>query len=298
MEQETFFKQFLKQYDLPVTYEHAAKKHFVALAERLLVQSKAIDRPLVIGVNGSQGSGKSTLTSFLVAYLSQVLNCQTIGMSIDDFYLTKSERQILAQTQHPLLATRGVPGTHDLGLLNQTIESLLNKAPPYLIPVFLKAIDDRAADVDWQSVSSRVKVIILEGWCVGCPSQSADELETPVNFLEVNEDVDGHWRSFANQALQEYEQTIFNHLDRLIMLKAPGFHIVKQWRSEQEHKLRQKHKDDSTTLDIMTDEQLDRFIAHYQRITEHGLLKIPDIADDIFLLDEHRSIVSVDTRST
>jgi D-glycerate 3-kinase len=296
--QEQFFKIFLEEQQLPTSYERIARAYFIPLVNKLHAHSNKMNRPIIIGVNGSQGSGKSTLTSFLVAYLNQIKNCPAIGLSIDDFYLKKSERQKLAQTEHPLLVTRGVPGTHDLDLLIQTIDSLLNQNPPYSIPVFLKSKDDRAPKHLWQNVNFNVNIIILEGWCIGCPSQKSEDLVSPVNSLEATEDEDSHWRSYSNRALKSYEQSLFSKLDRLVMLKAPGFHVVKKWRLEQEDKLRLSSKGEAIKSGIMSEDQIERFIAHYQRITDHGLLKIPDIADDIFYLDDQRAIVSVHTKST
>ena len=37
-------------------------------------------------------------------------------LSLDDIYLSGADRLQRANTIHPLLATRGVPGTHDVGL--------------------------------------------------------------------------------------------------------------------------------------------------------------------------------------
>jgi D-glycerate 3-kinase len=196
-----------------------------------------------------------------------------------------------------LLATRGVPGTHDLTLLNSTVDDLLSKEPPYVIPKFLKAIDDRALKDQWPVVTHDVKIIILEGWCVGCPSQSESQLIKPVNALEENEDIDALWRTFINNQLKTYEQSIFNKIDYLVMLKAPGFHIVKQWRQEQETKLKATLNNDIANTGVMSAEEIERFIAHYQRITEHGFLEIPKIADDVFVLNEQRQVTSVSTRS-
>ena len=68
-----------------------------------------------VAIAGGQGSGKSTLAKLLAA-ASELLGRRAICASLDDFYLTHSERRTLAQQIHPLFATRGVPGTHDVGL--------------------------------------------------------------------------------------------------------------------------------------------------------------------------------------
>jgi pantothenate kinase-related protein Tda10 len=86
------------------------------LAERLaplVAAAAAHARPLVVGLTGPQGSGKSTLAARLPDLLAAAgLNAGVLAL--DDLYLTKAERQRLAADVHPLFATRGVPGTHDV----------------------------------------------------------------------------------------------------------------------------------------------------------------------------------------
>lgn len=295
MDQVHFFKNFIDQHRLPLSYQQLAETYFVPLAQQIVQQQLTRKQRLLVGINGSQGSGKTTLSQFLVAYLSQVLNCTAVAMSIDDFYLTKAERKHLSRTEHPLLLTRGVPGTHDIELMAQTINTLLTKEPPFSVPRFFKEIDDRAPIEQWVEIEQTPKVVILEGWCVGCPSQPEVALIEPVNSLEANEDSKGRWRLFANRALEQYQQMIFSQFDQLIMLKAPGFHVVKQWRLEQEEKLMAALNENQEQSEIMNAEQIERFIAHYQRISEFGFLAIPQVADVVFELNEQREIYSANT---
>ncbi|MYJ73656.1 MAG: hypothetical protein F4089_00575, partial [Gammaproteobacteria bacterium] len=65
------------------------------------------------GLGGGQGAGKSTLGR-LIAQAGSMLGIRIEVLSIDDFYLTKEQRLQLAEDVHPLLATRGPPGTHDV----------------------------------------------------------------------------------------------------------------------------------------------------------------------------------------
>jgi D-glycerate 3-kinase len=121
-------KQFLQRNQLPDSYLDSANKWFTPLvAEFKNPQQPAI----IIGINGTQGSGKSTLADYLCTMLGeQGLNC--VSLSLDDFYLTRAERETLAAEVHPLLKTRGVPGTHDVSLALQTIDSL-RKGPMIVI---------------------------------------------------------------------------------------------------------------------------------------------------------------------
>ncbi|MCG7815216.1 kinase, partial [Alteromonas sp. MCA-1] len=105
---------FLTTHQLPSTYAETAQKWFTPLCEQLLKHHDGATQPFIVGINGSQGSGKSTLTSFIESFLTSVHNKKVVSLSIDDFYYDQSQRNALAIKVHPLLATRGVPGTHDI----------------------------------------------------------------------------------------------------------------------------------------------------------------------------------------
>ena len=209
-------------------------------------------------------------------------------LSIDDFYLTRRERKQLAHSVHPLLQTRGVPGTHDLALALQTVDSLLSLSPGDTIqlPRFDKSCDDRAPQSQWPTIDGPVDMVILEGWCVGSRPQSANELTTPINALEENEDSDGRWRQFVNDSLKNYQQ-LFERLHTMVMLKAPDFSCVYRWRLEQEQKLAALRPDGSG---VMSAEEIARFIQHYQRLTEANLITLPSHADVILELNHQHGI--------
>ncbi len=137
---------------------------------------------VVIGLCGAQGSGKSTLLRRWVEILQRE-DLPAVALSIDDFYLPRAERSALARTVHPLLITRGVPGTHDVELAQATIDSLAEDEPT-LLPAFDKATDDRRPRSQWRSCQGPMRVVILEGWCVGALPQTAAQLAQPVNALE------------------------------------------------------------------------------------------------------------------
>ena len=215
------------------------------------------------------------------------------NFSIDDFYLTQSERNQLAESQHPLLATRGVPGTHDISLLMTKFEELKNLKAEQVceLPRFNKAIDDRCGTEDWQKLIGPIDAVILEGWFVGAPPQATRDIELPINALEKTEDADGSWRKYANYQLADQYQSAFDQLDLLIMLKAPSFKQVSEWRSLQEEKLKKIGPIDSPG--IMDEEQLARFIQHYERLTRHCLEYLPVKADVLFDLDTDHRIAGV-----
>ena len=292
--EKPLIQAFLKKHALPESYQLVAEEYFFPLAQRICTQALNSTQPIIVGVNGCQGSGKSTLTDLLVDLLTLQFNCPALGVSIDDFYLSRQDRLNLARDIHPLFKTRGVPGTHNIGLMQDTLLKLKTGIVPTAIPAFNKAIDDPYPPSQWTTVEERVKVILFEGWCVGAQPQSELELASPVNEFEQSEDADAVWRNYSNKMLAGEYQAIFSLLDRMVMLKAPGFYAVKGWRSEQEHKLRARviacNGDMSS---VMSDAEVERFIQHYERITENCFAHLPDKTDDLFLLDDQRKIKEV-----
>lgn len=309
------YQTFLAQHQLPDSYASSARSYFEPVAQHLLELQQAKQAPYFVALNGCQGSGKSTLADFLVHWF-EAHGKAAIAISLDDFYLTQAERQALAEQVHPLFKTRGVPGTHDTGLMVDVLSSLaVGKATD--IPRFNKAIDDRVEPSEWTSISDPVDIVILEGWCWGARHQSEDDLLTSVNDLETAQDADGIWRSHVNQTLTSDYEPLYAFMDFWLMLKAPSFDCVYRWRLEQEEKLRARlsvhsdiHSDtDSAPLTassglmatqsgLMTSEQIAQFIQFYQRITERLLITLPEHADVVWHLDEDRRICLCTTRAS
>ena len=92
-------------------------KSFLIPVSFWIVKKVTKKRPLMIGLAGGQGSGKTTISSILTLILKNTLNLNVFKVSIDDFYKTRKDRKLLSINKHPLLMTRGVPGTHDINLM-------------------------------------------------------------------------------------------------------------------------------------------------------------------------------------
>lgn len=243
--------------------------------------------PLIVGINGAQGSGKSTLAERARHALARAHGLRTLVLSIDDFYATRAQREALAREVHPLLRTRGVPGTHDLERLCGVLARLRRPdgAAGLRLPRFVKAQDDRApdeADTTWEGP---LEVVLFEGWCVGTPPEAPEALRTPVNRLEAEEDPDGRWRAHVNAQLAGPYARAFAALDRLVFLQAPGFEVVHRWRLEQE---RDNAAAAPGAAHVMDAHALERFIAHYERLTRHALDVLPARADVVLELDDRR----------
>lgn len=243
-------------------------------------------RPFVLGICGAQGSGKTTLSDRLEARC-RMAGIGTAQLSIDDLYLTRTERETLARDVHPLFRTRGVPATHDVALGLGIFEEL-DRGLPAPLPRFDKAVDDRAPSERWQWAAAGTQVVIFEGWCVGARPQSADALIEPVNALERDEDPAETWRRYVNDALAGPYQQLFARIDLLVLLAAPSFDVVRGWRIEQEHELRGMAGGDAAG--VMSDAEVGRFIQHYERLTRHILAEMPDRADLLLRLNEDRSL--------
>lgn len=260
-------------------------------AVSVMAQGAVAVRPgglTVLGLCGAQGSGKSTLADALKARM-EAQGCATALLSIDDLYRTRAEREILARDVHPLLRTRGVPGTHDVALGLDVIARLA-RGEGALLPRFDKGADDRCPQAGWERAAADTRLLILEGWCVGARPQAQAALDAPVNALERLEDGDGRWRRFVHDALAGDYQALFARIDMLVLLAAPGFDVVLRWRTEQEQALRAR------TGHGMHDAQVARFIAHYERLTRHILAEMPGRADMVVALDEARGVREIARR--
>lgn len=231
------------------------------------------DQPIV-GISGSQGSGKSTL--------AHVLAQRRVGMavtSLDDFYLSSHERQLLAQRVHPLLATRGVPGTHDHAWLQRVLESA-HLGAEYTVPYFDKGLDDRAGE---RVLAGRG--LIVEGWCLGVVPEPRERLTAPCNALEEAQDRDAVWRTWVNQQIQAFYQPLWLQIDFWIHLRVPSFEQVLAWRGLQESQLPEALR--------MSEAQLLWFIQHYERLTRHLWQTTPQSPGLVVELDGGHNIASI-----
>lgn len=254
-----------------------------AVQQRLDTQSS----PVCLSISGAQGSGKTTLATRLRTHFT-AKGLATVAFSIDDLYLTRSERTVRAQQVHPLLATRGVPGTHDLGLGFQLLEKLHRAEPTTVthLPAFDKSRDDRVPDQAWPHVQGSPRLIICEGWCMGAQPQSAEALAAPINRLEADRDPSGRLRTWVNRQLRGPYRSWFARFPLQLFLAAPGFEVVCDWRTEQEQQLaQQSHKGTA----VMNRDQIQRFIQHYERLTRHMLNTMPQTAGMTLYLKKDRT---------
>ena len=245
-------------------------------------------RPYLLGISGLQGSGKSTLAREVKAQ-AEARGWPTEVLSLDDFYYSRSDREALAHQVHPLLRTRGVPGTHEIELLMSVLAALPHASDklPVTYPRFDKGRDTRLPPSRWPKVTRPPKLIILEGWALGIRPQLQSALEEPVNELERREDPDGTWRHWVNKQLRGY-QPLWRKLDALVVLQAPNWEVVRQWRSEQEEQLLARHAPLAMEASAM-----ERFLAHFERLSRHALATLPALADTCVEYDTQRHVTGL-----
>jgi len=278
-------ESFISEHRLPDSFFKLIDDHYSPLAE-WVVKRRRPGKTLFLGINGAQGTGKSTLADYLKLALEIELRWHVAILSIDDFYLTKAERNQLAEDIHPLLVTRGVPGTHDIQMLADCIECLgaLEANDTTTLPRFDKAQDNRANPDSWPTVTGPIDLIVLEGWCVGSRPQPQESLTQAINTLEEHQDESGDWRRYVNEQLQGAYSKLFEQLDALVFLQAPNFDAILRWRNEQEEKLAESSHHDAAN--IMSREQIARFIQRYERLTRANLETLSTVADVVLELDD------------
>ena len=256
-------------------------------------KNKLKNKTFIIGLAGGQGTGKTTVSSLIKLILKTYFKLNVFKISIDDFYKTRKERSKLSKSIHPLLLTRGVPGTHDVDMMNKLFHNIKKKKfDTMLIPKFDKSIDDRCNKKLWYKLKDKPDVLILEGWCVGAKPEKKNTLSKPINELEKNLDSKKTWRLHVNNQLKNKYLKLFNQMHCLLYLKAKNFNVLKQWRIKQEKKLKLKKKRKRNNK-IMSNSEVINFMMTYQRITRNMLKITPKHSSIIIDLNDRHQIKRV-----
>ena len=253
----------------------------------LLASKWARSKPGFVGLAGGQGAGKSTLGRLIEAACAEH-GVRVCVLSLDDYYLSRQDRLALAKRVHPLLETRGPPGTHDMARCRDDVSRLrgLERDREYALPIFDKGIDD-------QNGSRRVRgpfdMVLLEGWCVGARPESEVDSSQPLNALEELKDADGRWRRFVNLELASVYAAFWRDLDYLIFLRVPDIAAVRRWRLQQE--------DERPEYQRMSVQAVDEFIQYFERTTLSMDRTLPSLSDLIVELAEDHSVRTLNFRS-
>ena len=271
--------------------ERMIKSYLIPLC--FWISKKAnIKKPYFVGLAGGQGTGKTTTSSLVKIILSKYFKLDVFRISIDDFYKTRKERISLSKRVHPMLLTRGVPGTHDINMmLNFFKKSKSKKFKRLKLPIFNKAIDDRFSKKHWYDLKKKPDVIIFEGWCVGAKSEKNDTLKKTINSMEETKDQKQIWRKYVNDQLKSKYKKLYSQLNCLIYLKAKDFSLLQKWRLKQERKLWVKSKKNLNTK-IMSKDNVLTFMQTYQRVTQNMFKYTPKYASVIINLNSNHQIKS------
>ena len=194
-----------------------------------------IVNPIVIGFSGLPGSGKSTLGLWIDS-VARDLNLQIKVISLDDFYLPGKEMD-RAMNGNPWNVPRGYPGSHSLDLLNNSLDTFL-KTGFLRYPIFDKSLRDGKGDRSgWSEL--KTKVLILEGWFVGCvPVSNLRELdyftEDKFNLCLSKDEKD--FRHSIQDSLVQYSQ-IWKKFNKIWHLKSSKFNNTILWKTQQEEEM-------------------------------------------------------------
>ncbi len=247
-------------------------------------------KPYFVGLAGGQGTGKTTISSIIKIILEKNFKLKVFKISIDDFYKTRKERITLSKKVHPMLLTRGVPGTHDINMMLDFFKkSKAKKFKNMKLPNFNKAIDDRFPKNKWNKINKRPDVIIFEGWCVGARAETNKTLTKSINSMEKANDHKLVWRKYVNQQLKTKYKKLYSQLNCMIYLKAKNFSLLQKWRLKQEHKLWLKTKKKGGHK-IMSKGDVINFMQTYQRITQNMFKSMPKYASIILNLNSNHQI--------
>lgn len=281
--------RFAQQHQLSQGFLSLAKQVYLPIAKQLIALSSKQDKPFFVGINGCQGSGKSTLAAFIEHIVVNTSQLHVVVMSLDDFYYPGEQRRKLAKQEHPLLVTRGVPGTHDINQLTVVLSKLAKGEQDVVIPRFNKATDEPELPNNWSYVQQSADIVLIEGWCWGTEPQTAGELSTPVNDLECQQDQKAQWRSYVNRQLAQAYSPLFELMDYWIYLKAPSFDCVYQWRLQQEHQLKRNSLQQDK---VMSDADVAHFVSYFQRLTEHSFTCMPKKANCLVEFTPQRTVAN------
>jgi D-glycerate 3-kinase len=206
-------------------------------------------KPYVLGVNGPQGAGKTTLTSALCRRLAEE-GKRAVTISVDDFYLARAGQLALAR-QHPanpFLQQRGYPGTHDVSLGTSVLGGL-RAGRPVKVPRYDKSAfqgqGDRLPEERWLALDPPVDLVFFEGWMLGFAPVS----DPPPALREIN-------ALLASYAAWDAL------LDGFLQLDPLDHRYVLDWRVEAERAMRASGKAGMSDEEIRA--YVEKFLPAYE----------------------------------
>ncbi len=259
---------------------------WLPLALWLASEKEKLGRPLIQGILGGQGTGKTTLTTIIYLILGK-LGYSTLGVSIDDIYKTYADRKLLQQ-EDPRLIWRGPPGTHDVALGMELLDKLRqgNATETICVPRFDKSQWQGAGDRTEPEQIQKADIILFEGWFVGARPIDEEMFNNAPHPILTNLDRD--FAIASNTRLQEY-LPLWAKLDRLIVLYPVDYRLSQKWRLEAEHKMI------ATGKAGMGDEEINQFVEYFWKSLHPELFitpltKNPHLVDIVIEINQDRSL--------
>ena len=260
---------------------------WLPLSIKLATHRQALGRPLIQGILGGQGTGKTTMCQVLSLILQQ-LGYRTLSLSLDDLYKSYSDRLILTQ-QDPRLILRGPPGTHDLDLGLKVLEQIRQGESPVRVPRFDKSAYHGAGDRTTPEIVENIDIVLFEGWFVGVRPIDPDVFNHAPPPIVTEED-----RVFArdmNQRLSDY-LPLWERLDSLMVLYPTDYRCSMTWRKQAEQQMIAAGKLG------MSDAQIEEFVNYFWRSLHPELfitplVKSPTAVDLVIAINPDHSVSAV-----
>jgi D-glycerate 3-kinase len=246
---------------------------WLPLGMKIATQRQKLQRPLIQGILGSQGTGKTTM-SLVMKLILHHLGYRTLSLSLDDLYKTYSDRLTLLQDD-PRLIWRGPPGTHDIELGLDILEQIRQGKSPVTVPRFDKSAYAGAGDRTTPDIVEDVDIVIFEGWFVGVRPVNPDIFDCAPPPIVTDED-----KAFArdmNHQLTKYVP-LWEKLDSLIVLYPTDYRCSLEWRKQAEQKMIAAGKSG------MTDTQIEEFVNYFWR-SLHPELFIKPLSQSAQIVD-------------
>jgi D-glycerate 3-kinase len=241
---------------------------WLPLGIKLASQRQQLERPLIQGILGGQGTGKTTMSKVLSLILNQ-LGYRTLSLSLDDLYKTYSDRLVLTQ-QDPRLIWRGPPGTHDVDLGLDVLDQIRQSQSSVMVPRFDKSAYRGAGDRTTSEMVTDIDIVIFEGWFVGVRPINADVFDTAPPPIVTDED-----RAFArdiNRRLHDY-LPLWERLDSLIVLYPTDYRCSLEWRKQAEQQMIAAGKSG------MSNAEIEEFVNYFWRSLHPELFIKPLVKD-------------------
>ncbi|MEH1928523.1 glycerate kinase [Nostoc sp.] len=246
---------------------------WLPLGIKLASGRQQLGRPLIQGILGGQGTGKTTMCKILSLILDQ-LGYRTVSLSLDDLYKTYSDRLVLTQ-QDPRLIWRGPPGTHDVDLGLKVLDQIRQSQSPVMVPRFDKSAYRGAGDRTTPEMVTGVDIVLFEGWFVGVLPIVPEAFNTVLPPIITDED-----RAFArdiNRRLHDY-LPLWERLDSLILLYPSDYRCSLEWRKQAEQQMIAAGKLG------MSNAEIEQFVNYFWR-SLHPELFIKPLVKDATVVD-------------